>query len=209
METLVDQPVLPVIVIDDADQAVPLANAFLEGGLHVCEVTFRTAAAAEAIRRIRQDVPQMRIGAGTLLSPDQAKQAIDAGAQFGLAPGLDEAIVGIFQEAKIPFMPGIMTPSEIGRALKLDCHYLKFFPAESAGGATALKAMLAPFKAMSPRICPTGGIRKDALHSYLAIPEVFTVGGSWLATRDQIANGEWDAITATTKAALALASSAP
>jgi 2-dehydro-3-deoxyphosphogluconate aldolase/(4S)-4-hydroxy-2-oxoglutarate aldolase len=205
LRALIPQPILPVIVIDDARQAVPLAEAFLAGGLRQLEVTFRTAAAADAIRAIRTALPEMLIGAGTLLTPDQARAAIDAGAQYGLAPGLDEAIVKLFADARVPYMPGVMTPTEIGRAAQLGCRSIKFFPAENAGGAPALKSMLAPFKAYNLEICPTGGISLQNMRTYLAIPEVITVGGSWLATQKMIAESNWALITRTTQEALAAA----
>ncbi len=205
LRALIPLPILPVLVIYVARQAVPLAEAFLAGGLRQLEVTFRTAAAADAIRAIRTALPEMLIGAGTLLTPDQARAAIDAGAQYGLAPGLDEAIVKLFADARVPYMPGVMTPTEIGRAAQLGCRSLKFFPAENAGGAPALKSMLAPFKAYNLEICPTGGISLQNMRTYLTIPEVITVGGSWLATQKMIAESNWALITRTTQEALAAA----
>jgi 2-dehydro-3-deoxyphosphogluconate aldolase/(4S)-4-hydroxy-2-oxoglutarate aldolase len=188
-------PVMPVIVIDDANDALPLAEAFLSGGLNILEITFRTAAAAEAMERIRSSFPEMLLGAGTVLNPGQAQKAIDSGACFALAPGLDAATVRFFQERQLPFIPGIMTPSEIQQALNLNCRYLKFFPAGNAGGPGMLRALAAPYASQGIRFCPTGGISLQNMGEYLSIPQVFTVGGSWLATQQQIKDKQWSTIT--------------
>lgn len=201
-EKLVPGPILPVIVIDDAERAVPLAEALLAGGLNAIEITFRTAAAAEAIRRIRDALPEMCVGAGTLLRLDNVKAALDAGTQFGLAPGLNERILRECKGANFPFIPGVMTPSEIDCASDMGCRYLKFFPAETAGGAPALKNMNAPFKHLKLRYCPTGGVSLKNMGDYLSLPEVFAIGGSWLATREQIAQGDWATITRQVREAL-------
>ncbi|MGH7994129.1 MAG: bifunctional 4-hydroxy-2-oxoglutarate aldolase/2-dehydro-3-deoxy-phosphogluconate aldolase, partial [Limisphaerales bacterium] len=140
-EPFLKQRLMCITTIDQAGDAVPLARALLAGGLNVMEITFRTAAAAESIRRIRQKVPQMAIGAGTLLSTDNVKAAADAGAQFGVSPGLNETVLAAAGKAPMPFFPGVMTPTEVDRALNLGCKYLKFFPAEPAGGAAMLKAL--------------------------------------------------------------------
>lgn len=208
MEQIVRQPVLPVIVIDDAASAVPLAEALLAGGITSIEITFRTQAAAAAISAIRKDLPEMTVGAGTVLRLEQAKAAIDAGIQFALSPGLNPAIVEYFANAGLPFIPGVMTPSEIDRAAEMGCKYIKFFPAGTAGGPAALKAMNAPFKHLGLRYCPTGGVSVDNMDKYLALPEVFAVGGSWLATRDQISQGKWTEISEQAKAALTVATRA-
>jgi len=197
-------PVMPVIVIDDAEDAIPLAEAFLKGGLNVLEITFRTAAAAAAIQKIRSAYPDMLVGAGTVLSLEQAKAAIDSGARFGLAPGLDHETVDFFQQQAVPFIPGVMTPSEIQQALKLNCRYLKFFPAGNAGGPGMLKALAAPYISQNIRFCPTGGVNLANMRDYLEIPQVFTVGGSWLATQKQIREKSWGAITEQVKQACAI-----
>ena len=199
---------MPVIIIDDADRAVPLAEALLAGDLDAIEITFRTGAAAESIRRIREALPEMCVGAGTVLRPEQAKRAADAGAQFALAPGLNQRTVLACAELDLPFIPGVMTPSEIDSAAELGCRYLKFFPAETAGGAAGLKAMNAAFKHLGLRYCPTGGIGLKNMGEYLSMSEVFAIGGSWVATREQIAAGEWSTITSQVKAALAKAAEA-
>jgi len=206
MSTVLDQlkqPILPVIVIEDADSAVPLAQALLAGGLEVIEVTFRTAAAAEAIQRIKAEVPDMLVGAGTVVPPEQIQAAIDAKVDFGLAPGTNPDTVTAFQNANIPFVPGVMTPSDIEKALSLGCTYLKFFPAEAAGGTNMLKNMSAPYKSRGVKFCPTGGLNLGNMNDYLALPEVFAIGGSWLATPKQITAGDWDIITQQVKDALA------
>ncbi|NBB79387.1 MAG: bifunctional 4-hydroxy-2-oxoglutarate aldolase/2-dehydro-3-deoxy-phosphogluconate aldolase [Verrucomicrobia bacterium] len=195
-------PVIPVIVLDHADDAVPLAEALLDGGLRIIEVTFRTAAAAESIKRIREAFPEMQVGAGTVVTPEQARRAIDAGSQFGLAPGTDPETIAYFRERDVPFIPGVMTPSDIQAAVKAGCTSLKFFPAGAAGGPKLLKAMSAPYASLGVKFCPTGGVTVDNMLDYLAMPEVFAVGGTWLATKPQIQNGEWTTITRQVKDAL-------
>ncbi len=208
MSDLHQFPVIPVIVIDDANDAEPLAEALLNGGLNIIEVTFRTAAAPLAIERIANAFPDMMVGAGTVVTPDQAKQAIDSGSKFGLAPGTDPETIAYFNSKGIPFVPGIMTPSDIQAAVKAGCRSLKFFPAGAAGGTKLLKAMAAPYANLGIQFCPTGGVSLDNMNDYLAIPEVFAIGGSWLATKAQIANKDWSTITAQVKEALAKAEQA-
>lgn len=203
LDEILTQPVLPVLAIDDPGRAVPLARALVAGGLHTLEVTFRTQAAAESIRRIRAEVPEMHVGAGTLVTRDQAVAALDCGVEFGLAPGLNPKIVGLFIERDVPFMPGVMTPSDIQCGIELECFCQKFFPAETSGGVPQLKAMAAPFKSYDLKFCPTGGVTLANMNTYLGLPEVFVVGGSWLATQGQIAAGEWERITEQVRAALA------
>lgn len=200
-------PVIPVIVIDKVADAKPLANALLEGGLNIIEVTFRTPAAAGAIEVIANEFPEMFVGAGTVVTPEQAKIAIDSGSQFGLAPGTDPETIAYFKSRKIPFIPGIMTPSDIQSAIKAGCQYLKFFPAGAAGGPKLLKAMAAPYSNLGIQLCPTGGVTLDNMNDYLSIPEVFAIGGSWLATKAQIASKDWKTITTQVKEALDKASS--
>jgi 2-dehydro-3-deoxyphosphogluconate aldolase / (4S)-4-hydroxy-2-oxoglutarate aldolase len=191
-----------VAVIDNTADAVPLAEALLAGGLNVIEVTFRTAAAAEAIALIRGKLPEMRVGAGTVLNVDQARQAADAGAQFGVSPGLNETVLLEARALKLPFFPGVMTPTEVDRALNLGCHQLKFFPAEAAGGVTMLKALAGPFAHTGVQFIPTGGITAALLPAYLALPQVAAVGGSWMAERKLVAERAWPKITALTAEAM-------
>lgn len=191
-----------ITTIDKADDAVPLARALLAGGLNVMEITFRTAAAAESIRRIRQELPPMAIGAGTLLTAENVKAAVEAGAQFGVSPGLNETVLTAASRAQMPFFPGVMTPTEVDRALNLGCKYLKFFPAEPAGGATMLKALAAPFAHTGVKFLPTGGITTATLANYLALPQVAAVGGSWMAEKKLVTEKAWDRIASITAEAL-------
>lgn len=203
LNELLKRPVIPVIVIDNAGDAEPLAEALLKGGMDVIEVTCRTAAAPEALRRIKKAFPQMMVGAGTVVTPDQAKMCIDAGVSFGLAPGLNPETVKFFQQNKTLFIPGIMTPSEIEQGLSLGCKILKFFPAGAAGGVNMLKNMSAPYVSLGVKFCPTGGVSLDNMNEWLSLPVVSAVGGTWLATQKQIAAKEWNVITANVQAALA------
>ena len=202
IESFLKQRLMCITSVDRVDDAVPLARALLAGGLNVMEITFRTTAAAESIRRVRKEVPQMAIGAGTLLTVEQVQQAVAAGAQFGVSPGLNEAVLTAAHKNEMPFFPGVMTPTEVDRALNLGCKYLKFFPAEPAGGAAMLKALVAPFAHTGVKFLPTGGINTTTLPGYLALPQVAAVGGSWMAEKKLIAEKAWDKITAITVEAL-------
>jgi 2-dehydro-3-deoxyphosphogluconate aldolase/(4S)-4-hydroxy-2-oxoglutarate aldolase len=197
-----EQRLICVAVIDRAEDAVPLAEALLGGGLNTIEVTFRTADAADAIARIRRGVPQMCVGAGTLLAAEQVKQAADAGAQFGVSPGLSEAVSSAAHEIKMPLFPGVVTPTELMRALELGWRHLKFFPAETFGGVNALKALCGPFGHTGVKFIPTGGITAATLPEYLALPQVAAVGGSWMADRKLVAEKAWAKITALTAGAM-------
>jgi 2-dehydro-3-deoxyphosphogluconate aldolase/(4S)-4-hydroxy-2-oxoglutarate aldolase len=201
---LFQQRLICVVVIDQPDQAVPLAEALLDGGLNNIEVTFRTSSAADSIRRIRQALPQAIVGAGTLLTADQLKAAVDAGAQFGVSPGLTDAVSEAAQETRLPWYPGVVTPTEIMRALELGWQRLKFFPAETFGGVNALKALSGPFGHTGVKYIPTGGITAATLSSYLAIPQVAAVGGSWMADRKLIAEQQWNRITQLASEALTI-----
>ena len=203
LNELLKRPVIPVIVIDNANDAEPLAEALLKGGMDVIEVTCRTAAAPEALKRIKKSFPEMLVGAGTVVTPEQAKMCIDVGVSFGLAPGLNPETVKFFQAAKTLFVPGVMTPSEIEQGLALGCKMLKFFPAGAAGGVNMLKNMAAPYLSLGVKFCPTGGVNLDNMNEWLALPMVSAIGGTWLATQKQIADKQWDVITANVKAALA------
>ena len=185
---------------------MPLAEALFAGGLNVMEIPFRTAAAAESIQRIRQRLPQMSIGAGTLLSPEQVQRAIDVGAQFGVSPGLNELVLKAAQDRSLPFFPGVMTATEVDRALNLGWKHLKFFPAEPAGGVAMLKALAGPFAHAGVKFIPTGGINAATLPHYLAIPQVAAVGGSWMGERRLIVEKAWSKITALTAEALKVVS---
>ncbi len=208
LNELLKRPVIPVIVIEDANDAEPLAEALLKGGMDVIEVTCRTAAAPEALARIKKAFPEMLLGAGTVVTPDQAKMCIDTGVSFGLAPGLNPDTVKYFQENDTLFIPGIMTPSEIEQGLSLGCQLLKFFPAGAAGGVNMLKNLGAPYGPLGVKFCPTGGLNLGNMNDYLSLPIVSAIGGSWLATKQQIADKQWDVITAQVKEALAKAGEA-
>jgi len=195
-------------VIDDADDAVPLTEALLAGGLNTLEVTFRTASAAASIARIRQSLPNAVVGAGTLLTADQVKQASDAGAQFGVSPGLSEAVSKSAHEIKLPLFPGVVTPTEVMRALELGWQHLKFFPAETYGGVNALKALAGPFGHTGVKFIPTGGITAATLPNYLALPQVAAIGGSWMAERKLVADKAWNRITALTAEAMQIIAAA-
>lgn len=205
LNELLKRPVIPVIVIDDANDAEPLAEALLKGGMDVIEVTCRTAAAPEALARIKKSFPEMLLGAGTVVTSDQAQMCIDTGVSFGLAPGLNPETVEFFQENNTLFIPGVMTPSEIEAGLALGCKLLKFFPAGAAGGINMLKNLGAPYGPLGLQFCPTGGVSLDNMNDYLSLPIVSAVGGSWLATKQQIADKQWDVITQQVKEALAKA----
>ena len=196
---------MPVIVIDDANDAEPLAEALLNGGMDVVEITCRTAAAPEALARIRKAFPEMLLGAGTVVTREQAQMCIDTGVDFGLAPGLNPDTVNFFQAAETLFIPGVMTPSEIEQGLALGCKLLKFFPAGAAGGVDMLKNLGGPYASLGVRFCPTGGLSLDNMNDYLSLPMVSAIGGSWLATKQQIADRQWGMISQQAKDALAKA----
>lgn len=207
-ESFLKQRLVCVAVIDRPEDAVPLTEALLAGGLNCIEVTFRTAGAAESIARIRRALPSATVGAGTLLTPDQVNQAVDAGAQFGVSPGLSEAVSRAAHENKLPLFPGVITPTEIMAALELGWKQLKFFPAETFGGVNALKALAGPFGHTGVQFVPTGGITAATLPAYLALPQVAAVGGSWMAERKLVAEKAWDKITALTAEAMKITASA-
>lgn len=191
--------VVPVIVLRDAPQAVPLARALLEGGIGCIEITLRTAAGIEAIRRIAAEVPQMLVGAGTVLSLEQAEAAVEAGARFIVSPGFDDDIVGWCQARSIDVLPGAVTPTEITHARKQGVFVVKFFPADIYGGAAAIKALSGPFADV--RFIPTSGVNAETLAAFLSVPAILACGGSWVAPRDLIDAGRYDEITRLAQAA--------
>lgn len=193
---------VPVIVIESADDAIPLAAALSDGGLPCAEVTFRTPTAAEAITRIASKYPDMLVGAGTVLTPPQAARALAAGARFVVAPGFNPAVVDYCQERKVPVFPGVCTPTEIEMALMKNLSVLKFFPAEAAGGLAFLKAVSAPYAGVE--FMPTGGINLGNLTNYLGFKRVVACGGSWMAPTEWIASGQFDRIRAETERAVRL-----
>jgi 2-dehydro-3-deoxyphosphogluconate aldolase/(4S)-4-hydroxy-2-oxoglutarate aldolase len=202
LDRIAQRRIVPVVVLDDENAAEPLAEALLTGGLDVMEITFRTAAAAGSIRRIAARYPEILLGAGTLLERDQVTRARDAGAVFGLAPGLNPQIVEAAAACGLQFAPGVMTPGEVERALDLGCKLLKFFPAETAGGVGMLKALAGPYGHTGLRFIPTGGVTSTNLGDYLKLPIVAAIGGSWMVDRALIAAGRWDEVTRLTREAL-------
>jgi 2-dehydro-3-deoxyphosphogluconate aldolase/(4S)-4-hydroxy-2-oxoglutarate aldolase len=202
VDPVLKQRLICVAVIHKLDQAVPLAEALLAGGLRVIEVTFRVADAAESIRQIRQRFPEMQVGAGTLLAADQVQRAVDSGAQFGVSPGLTESVLSAARQHHLPFFPGVATATEIARALELGCKHLKFFPAEAAGGAEMVRALAAPFAHTGVNFIPTGGITRETLPNYLAVPQVAAIGGSWMADRKLLTEKAWEKVTSLTAEAL-------
>jgi len=191
--------VVPVVTIDDAASAVPLARALRDGGLDVVEVTLRTSAAVEAIRRIASELPDVLVGAGTVLTRDQAEDSIAAGSRFLVSPGLTPSLAEAGLAASVPLLPGIATASEAMEAAEHGFTFMKFFPAEAIGGAAALKALAAPLPHL--RFCPTGGIDAAKAATYLALPNVVCVGGSWMAPADAVKAGDWTKITCLAAAA--------
>ena len=192
--------IVPVVVLDDAKDAAPLAKALCEGGLPCAEVTFRTAAAEESIRIMAKEFPEMLVGAGTVLTIDQVKRAVKAGAKFIVSPGFDPEIVDYCLENNIPVLPGCITPSEVAQAVKRGLKVVKFFPAEQAGGLAMIKAMSAPYVNM--KFMPTGGINADNLTSYLDFKKIIACGGSWMVKKDLVAAGKFDEITKLTRQAV-------
>jgi 2-dehydro-3-deoxyphosphogluconate aldolase/(4S)-4-hydroxy-2-oxoglutarate aldolase len=192
--------ILPVIVIDDAADAVPLARALSEGGLPCAEVTFRTAAAADAIRRMSESDPSLLVGAGTVLTPEQAKAARDAGAKFIVSPGFGPAVVDWCLSHDIPVFPGVATPTEVEAALGKGLTVLKFFPAEPMGGVKFLKAIAAPYGMVE--WMPTGGINRENVGGYLDFKKVVACGGSWMAPSDWIAGRQFARVREETELAV-------
>lgn len=188
--------VIPVIAIESPDLAIPLADALMAGGLPVAEITFRTAVAGEVIAALRKARPEMIVGAGTVLTLENLRLAKECGAQFGVAPGLNPEIVEEARRLNLPFIPGVLTPSEIERALGLGAKVLKFFPAEESGGPAMLQALAGPYRHMGVKFMPTGGIHIHNLESYLKLDIVLMVGGTWLARKETIAAQEWETIQA-------------
>jgi 2-dehydro-3-deoxyphosphogluconate aldolase/(4S)-4-hydroxy-2-oxoglutarate aldolase len=185
-------PVVPVLIIDDVEKAIPLARALVSGGLTALEITLRTAGAIEAIRRIAAEIPDAVVGAGTIINPAQYQAVADAGARFVVSPGHSAALLDAAKNSTVPFLPGAVTPAEVIELVSAGYRYLKFFPAEPAGGIPMLKAFASPLPEV--RFCPTGGIDLAKAPQYLALPNVVAVGGSWVAPADAIASGDWSRI---------------
>ena len=205
-EQFYDYAVVPVVVLDDAEDAAPLAEALVKGGLPCAEVTFRTEAAEESIRIMSEKYPEMLVGAGTVLTTEQVDRAVAAGAKFIVSPGFDPEIVDYCMEKNIPVFPGCVSPSEVAQAVKRGLKVVKFFPAEQAGGLAMLKAMAAPYTML--KFMPTGGINTKNLKEYLGFSKILCCGGSWMVKGDMIKNKEFDKITEMTKEATELAAAA-
>lgn len=187
-------PVMPVVVIEEAEVAPDLARAFIRGGLRVIEVTLRTPAALRAIEAIARDVPEIAVGAGTVLSVDDLRTAANAGATFAISPGSTAALLAAGASGSIPYLPAVATASELMQGIASGYHCFKFFPAGPAGGTAMLKAFAGPFP--QARFCPTGGITQDSVRSYLDLPNVLCAGGSWLSPAEAIAARDWNRIAA-------------
>ncbi|GAA9491119.1 bifunctional 4-hydroxy-2-oxoglutarate aldolase/2-dehydro-3-deoxy-phosphogluconate aldolase [Helicobacter pylori] len=202
IEVLQISPIVPVVVIENIKDAVPLAQSLVEGGIPIIEVTLRSSCALEAIELIAKNVPKMRVGTGTILNPTQLEQAQNRGAEFLISPGLTIKLLEYAKKKDMPLIPGVSSSSEVMQALELGYSALKFFPAEYCGGVKLLNAFNGPFKGV--KFCPTGGISTDNMHSYLNLENVLCVGGSWLTPKNLIQNKEWDKITEICKRSLAL-----
>lgn len=194
---------IAVLILDDVDAAVPVAKALVAGGVDAMELTLRTPVALECLRRIRREVPQMTAGVGTILTTGQVNEVVEAGAAFGVAPGMNPRTVAEAARLRLPFAPGICTPTDIELAVEAGCKLLKFFPAEPCGGLNYLRSISAPFAHLGVRYIPLGGVAQDNLETWLSEPVIHAVGGSWLAPKDLIQAGDWAAITARAAAARA------
>lgn len=186
------QPVIPVLKIDNVADAVPLARALAKGGLPAIEITLRTPDALEAIRRVIGEVEEAIVGAGTILDPRQFEQAAEAGSKFIVSPGLTRELLRAADGSPVPLLPGAITPGEVMTARDAGLDFLKFFPAEQAGGVAFLKALASPLADI--RFCPTGGVTPGNASDYLSLPNVICVGGSWIAPDNLVKAGDWDAI---------------
>ncbi len=202
IEVLQISPIVPVVVVENIKDAVPLVQSLIEGGIQIIEVTLRSSCALEAIELIAKNVPKMRVGAGTILNPTQLEQAQNRGAEFLISPGITIKLLEYAKKKDMPLIPGVSSSSEVMQALELGYSALKFFPAEYCGGVKLLNAFNGPFKEV--KFCPTGGISADNMRSYLNLENVLCVGGSWLTPKNLIQNKEWDKITEICKRSLAL-----
>ena len=203
-EQIAQFKVVPVIAIESPDAALSLADALIEGGLPIAEITFRTEAAAAVIRKMSQERPALLVGAGTILTRDNLKAAVDSGAKFGVAPGCNPKIIEAAQSMNFPFVPGVCTPSDVEAALSCGCKILKFFPAGAIGGLNMLKSLIAPYGHTGVQFMPTGGVSPANLGEYLATKGVIACGGTWIATKDDIAGEKWELIASRCREVAAL-----
>lgn len=199
--------IVAVLVIDDARHGVPVARALLMGGINAMELTLRTPAALEAVRAIRNEVPEMLAGVGTVIQPRQIAEVVRAGALFAVAPGFNRRVMDAALVARMPFAPGVVTPSDIEGALELDCRLLKYFPAEPSGGLAYLSSMAAPYAHLGLKYVPLGGLNAKNMRSYLEHPMIGALGGSWIAPRELIQHERWSDITANARQAMDIAQS--
>ena len=194
--------VVPGVVLEDAEQAIPTAKALLKGGINAMEITFRTSAAKASIEKVAKEVPDMIVGAGTVVNVQQVHDAVEAGAKFLVSPGSDAEVIAEAIKLGVPITPGVVTPSEIMIGLKLGLKVFKFFPAENYGGLKTIKALSGPFPQI--KILPTGGINQSNVAEYFKNPKILAVGGSWMCTKDMISSGDFDGIAEKSAAATAL-----
>jgi len=204
IKRITDSRIVAVLTLDAPEDALPVADALLDGGIDVIELTLRTPEAEACIKRIAAERPDMLVGAGTVLTPEQLDRAQQAGAAFAVSPGLNHAVSAAADAAEFAYFPGVMTPTDIETALAMGHRLLKFFPAEHAGGIAMLEALAAPYAQAGVRFLPLGGIYEQNVRSYLALPVVAAIGGSWIAKRDLIKAGDFDTIRRRAEAAVAL-----
>lgn len=205
-QKIAESRLIAVLVVHQVDDALHIAEALLNGGVNVMELTLRTPVAIDALRAIRKSFPDMTAGIGTILKTEQVDEVLEAGGDFGVSPGFNSGVVRYAQQQGLPFAPGVMTPTDIDQALiEHDCQLLKFFPAGSSGGLPHLKNIAAPYKHLNPKFIPLGGVTPDNLRTYLASDLIAAVGGSWLAPADVIAEKNWTRIEANARHARELA----
>lgn len=204
MDKIYSSRIVPVCTFHNVEHALGVAGALSRAGLPVMEITLRTPRALDCVRAVRSEFPEMLIGTGTVLNLQQVEEAREAGSAFGVAPGLHESVVAAAQAKDWPFIPGVQTASEIERALQLGCRLLKFFPAEPAGGVPMLKALAAPYAHLGARFIPLGGVTPETAPSWLALPAVAAIGGSWLVQKADLDASDWDAVETRAREALSL-----
>lgn len=205
MNRLNAKRIIPIVTVEKVSDAEHLGHALIAANLDIVEVTLRTPAALDVVRELVRLFPDMLVGAGTILRPEQVDEVVAAGAKFGVSPGIQASVVNRAAQLKLPFVPGVLTPSEIEMAMSLNCKLLKFFPAEPAGGVSMLKAMSAPYLHTGIKFIPLGGVTEKNVAEYLKLPSVAAIGGSWIADSKLIVAGDWKSITARATAALDIA----
>jgi 2-dehydro-3-deoxyphosphogluconate aldolase / (4S)-4-hydroxy-2-oxoglutarate aldolase len=209
LDQLQKHPVLPILNLANRDSALRVTEALVKGGIKVFEITLRSPEALQALQSVREEFPDLTLGAGTIINKEQVTQAKDLGIDFGVSPGWSEELWAHSQKLDLPFFPGILTPTELSTAYRAGCRALKVFPIEPAGGISYLRSLIAPFRPMGIRYLPTGGIGRDKVSSYLLDEAVLTVGGSWLTPKDSIENKDFEKITGLAIEALSLGNRNP